>query len=157
MYRSVCWITLLVALGACRNDRSEVDRARMPDVATRAGSAQLEDSEPGVEFEAPRLIPAVRAQIRQIAVENRIDEGNLAAFQNGVGILVNAMEADLNRVGVSDTGYFWFLSDSIMREIGSGTGDVPDLPPEKARRATAHVERLIRLYEQRMRSAADSM
>lgn len=134
MYRSVRWLTLLLVLVGCRDTRSESGRARMPDVATGAGSAELENSEPGVEFEAPRL--------------------NLTAFRNGVGTLEPALKADLNRVGGTDSGYFCVLSDSVMREIG-GAGDVATISPEQGRQAAAQVERLIGIYEERMRKAAN--
>lgn len=152
MYRSVRWLSVLLVLAGCRQTRSEIGRDERPD-AQRTGSAELQDNEGSLEFDAPRLVPAIRAQINEIEDPEGATEGNLTAFQNGVGTLVNAMEADLNRVGVTDSGYFWVLSDSIMREIGGGSGDVAELPPEKARQAAAQVERLIGIYEQRMRAA----
>ena len=153
MYPSARWLLLLLAL-ACRESRSGVPETGTPDVAARTGSAELEDDEAGVEFEAPRLIPAIRAQISQIREPEAVSEGNLTAFRNGVGTLVNAMEADLNRVGVTDSGYFGELSDSVMREFGGGAGTPPEAGPEEARQAADQVERLIGLYEARMRASA---
>ncbi|HEX2220212.1 MAG TPA: hypothetical protein VHG35_15520 [Gemmatimonadales bacterium] len=153
MYLSARWLLLLLAL-ACRESRSGVPETGPPDVAARTGSAELQDDEAGVEFEAPRLIPAIRAQIAQIREPEAITEGNLTAFRNGVGTLINAMESDLNRVGVTDSGYFGELSDSVMREFGGGPGSPPDASAEEARQATDQVERLIGLYEERMRAAA---
>jgi hypothetical protein len=115
----------------------------MTDVATGTGRAGHEDQEAGVEFDAPRLIPGVRAQISEIEGPAGADEGNLTAFRNGVGALVNAMKADLNRVGVTDSGYFYVLSDSVLRGIAGGAGDL------------AQVERLIGIYEERMRKAVN--
>jgi hypothetical protein len=80
-------------------------------------------------------------------------EENLTAFKNGVGTLVNAMEADLNRVGVTDTGEFRGRSDSLMREFGSGAGDVVKLPPEKVDQVLPQVEQLMAIYRERMRAA----
>jgi hypothetical protein len=153
MARSVQWLTLFLIAAACQ-DRSEQDPQRMPDVATRTGSADLEDREPGVEFEAPRLIPAVRAQMGVIREPDGATEGNLTAFRNGVGTLINAMEADLNRVGVTDTGRWFVLSDSVSREFGGGAGRVATIPPDEARKAADRVEQLITMYEERMRAAA---
>lgn len=153
MSRAVTWLSLILVL-ACRESRSGVPETGTPDVAQRTGSAELEDDEAGVEYEAPRLIPAIRAQISQIRDSGGTSEGNLTAFRNGVGTLLNAMQADLNRVGVTDTGAFRELGDSVMREFGGGPGSPADLKPEEARPATAQVERLIGLYEERMRSAA---
>jgi hypothetical protein len=144
MYRSVHSLILLLALAACRETGSEADRAGVPDAATRTGGAEFEDGEPGVEFEAPRLIPAIRAQITEIEDPEGATEGNLAAFKNGVGTLVSAMKTDLNRVGVTDTADFYALSDSVLRKIGGTASDLPD-----------QVERLIGIYEERMRKAAN--
>ncbi len=142
MYRSVCWLLLLLIMAACRETRSESGGA--PDVAARTGGAGLVGNEPGVEFEAPRLIPATRAQIIEIEDPEGATEGNLAAFRGGVGTLVNAMRADLNRVGVTDTGDFYALGDSVLRKLGDSAGDV-----------VGQVERLIEKYEEGMRKGAD--
>jgi hypothetical protein len=148
MYRSVCWLLLLLILAACREPRSESGPGGAPDVAARTGGAELQGSEPGVEFEAPRLIPAVRAQIIEIEDQEGATEGNLAAFKRGVGTLVNAMRADLNRVEATDTGDFYALGDSVLRKIGDGAGD-------GASDVIGQVERLIEMYEEGMRNAAD--
>jgi len=153
MCRSVRWLTLLMILAACRETRPDSGGAGAPDVATRAGGAELEDSQPGIEFEARRLIPGVRAQISEIESPEGATEGNITAFRNGVSRLANAMEADLNRVGAGDIGSFSGLSDSVLREIGGGASDPPDLSPEKARQAASQVERLIGIYEEQMRKA----
>ena len=153
MDRSIRCLLFALLLIACRDAGHESGRTRTPDVTTRTGSAQLEDNEAGVEYEAPRLIPAIRAQITQIREAREASEGNLTAYRNGVGTLVNAMTADLNRMGVTNSGYFHQLSDSIMRALGGGAGSVPDISPEEARQSTAQVERLIGMYEERMRNA----
>jgi hypothetical protein len=80
-------------------------------------------------------------------------EENLTAFKNGVGTLVNAMEADLNRMGVTDTGEFWSRSDSLMREFGSGAGTVAALPARKVDQLIPQVEQLVAMYQERMRAA----
>jgi hypothetical protein len=144
MYRSVCWLLLLLVLAACRETRSESAPGGAPTVTARTGGAELEGNEPGVEFEAPRLIPAIRAQIIEIEDPEGATEANLAAFKTGVGTLVNAMRADLDRVGATDTGDFYALGDSVLRKIGDGAGDV-----------VGQVERLIEMYEEGMRKAAN--
>jgi hypothetical protein len=144
VYRSVRWIILLLILAACRETRSESGRDGAPDVTARTGGAEPEGSEPGVEFEAPRLIPAIRAQIIEIEDPEGATEGNPAAFRRGVGTLVNAMRADLTRVGATDTGGFYALGDSVLRKLGGDAGAV-----------VSQVERLIEIYEEGMRKAAD--
>jgi hypothetical protein len=153
MSRAVTWLSLILVL-ACRESRSGVPETGTPDVAQRTGSAELEDAEPGVEYEAPRLIPAIRAQITQLRDSGGTSEANLTAFRNGVGTMVNAMQADLNRMGVTDSGAFRALGDSVMREFGGGPGSPAALEPEKARPAIAQVERLIGMYEERRRAGA---
>jgi hypothetical protein len=145
MYRSVCWLLLLLIFAACRETRSESGVGAAPDVAARTDGAELEGNEPGVEFEAPRLIPAIRAQIIEIEDPDGATEANLAAFKSGVGTLVNAMGADLNRVGATDTGSFYALGDSVRRNIGDSAGTA----------VVDQVERLIEMYEEAMRKAAD--
>ena len=143
-YRSIRWLILLLVLAACRETRSESGGDRAPDVAARTGGVELGGNEPGVEFEAPRLVPAIRAQIIELEDPGGATEGSLAAFGNEVDTLVSAMQADLNRVGTADTGDFSALSDSVRRKIAGNAGDVID-----------QVERLIEIYEARMRKAAD--
>ena len=152
MHRAAAWLALVLVL-ACRESRSGVPETGTPDVAQRTGSPELEDNEAGIEYEAPRLIPGIRQQIAQLQ-EQGATEANLTPFRNGVGTLLNAMQADLNRVGVTDSGDFRELGDSVMREFGGGAGSPPDMDPEGARSAVAQVERLIGMYEQRMRTAA---
>jgi len=152
MSRSFRWLFLILALVACRRPVSDRDHTRRADVANRTGSAELSDSEPGVEYEAPRLIPGVRAQMATIANPSGRTVENLTAFKNGFGTLVNAMETDLNRIGVTDTGEFWSRSDSLMREIGSGAGEVVELPPEKVDQVLPKVEQLLAMYQERMRA-----
>jgi hypothetical protein len=144
VYRAIRWLILLLILAACRETRSESGRDRIPDVAAGTRGAERGDSEPGVEFEAPRLIPAIRAQIIELEDPEGATEGSLAAFRNGVDTLVSAMRADLNRVGATDAGDFYALSDSVRRGIPGGAGDT-----------ISQVERLIEIYEARMRKAAD--
>ena len=153
MPRAALWLILILTV-ACRESRSGVPETGQPDVATRAGSPELDDHEAGVEFEAPRLVPAIRAQITRLREPDGSSEENLTAFRNGVGTLVSAMQADLQRVGVTDSGYFRELSDSLMRSFGGGAGSPAGLEAEEVREATAQVERLIGLYEERMRAAA---
>ena len=99
MSRATFWLALALSL-ACRERRPGVPET---------------DSEPGVEFEAPRLIPAIHAQITRLQEPQGSTEENLTAFRNSVGALVSAMQADLQRVGVTDSGYFRPLSDSVTR------------------------------------------
>jgi hypothetical protein len=138
MTRATFWLALALSL-ACRE--------------RRPGVPELENSQPGVEFEAPRLIPAIHAQITRLQEPQGSTEENLAAFRSDVGALVSGMQADLQRVGVTDSGYFRHLSDSVTRAFGGGSGPSARLKPEEVRPLSHQVERLIGLYEDRMRAA----
>jgi hypothetical protein len=154
MRSSLRWLALILILAGCREPRSEAAGADAPEVAAMPSRGESGQAEPGVEFEAPRLIPGIRAQMAEIEDPRGATEGNLTAFKNGVGTLIDAMKADLNRVGIGDTGAFRALSDSIGREIGGSAGSTADLPPETASRAAARVDHLIGMYEERMRRVA---
>ena len=124
MHRPIRWLILLLILAACRQTRSGSERGEAPDVAAGSGGAEREGSGPGLEFEAPRLIPAIRAQIIELENAEGVTEGSLAAFRNGVDTLVSAMQADLNRVGATDTAAFHALGDSVRRLVAGGPGVV---------------------------------
>jgi hypothetical protein len=142
MRSSLLCLTLVLILAGCGEPRSGRAEADVSEVAARSGDGKSPQAEPGVEFEAPRLIPGIRAQMIEIERSQAPSEGSLTEFKNGVGALIDAMKADLNRVGMTDTGAFRALGDSINREIGSGAG------------TAARVDRLIGMYEERMRRAA---
>lgn len=142
MRSSLLCLSLVLILAGCGEPRSETAGADAPEVAARPSNDESPQAEAGVEFEAPRLIPGIRAQMIEIERSQAPSEGNLTEFKNGVGNLIDAMQADLNRVGMTDTGAFRALGDSINREIASGAG------------TAARVDRLIGMYEERMRRAA---
>jgi hypothetical protein len=150
MHRLRVWPLLVLNLVACET-RPDDDRATESAAATPTDSVPLGDSVAPVEFEAPRLIPGVRAQMEQVRATSASKE-DVAAFRAGLGRLVDAMEIDLNRAGVTDTGYFGQLSDSVLRSFGGGASDQPDLPPEEAGSAADQVDRLIAMYTERMRT-----
>lgn len=137
---------LLLLLAACRDPRPDAGG----EVATRADSAGHATNEQGLEFEAPRLIPSVRAQMAELRQPEGATESNLSAFSKGARTLVEAMGADLRRVGTTDTGYFSALGDSVIRRLEGAGSASPDLGWQ----AAPQVERLIEHYEDRMREAA---
>ncbi len=122
---------VIILLGACRRKTPE----------TASG-----DTATGVEAEAPRLIPAMRAELDQVESGR---SGNLESYRGTVSHLIDAMEADLNRSGRVDSGGFRLLADSVLREVGGGAGD-PKLDPDAARRSVPAVRRLLDLYQTRM-------
>jgi hypothetical protein len=145
------FVAVLAVLPACRREPPETasaDSATAP--AAIAPSSATGDTAAGVEAEAPRLIPAMRAQLEQLQTGS--GGGNLESYRGMVGQLIDAMEADLTRSGRVDSGGFKSLADSVLRELGGGAGDpMPD--PEAARRSAPAVRRLIDLYQARMGQA----
>ncbi len=144
MYRSIRRLILLLILAACRETRSAPERDGAPAVPAETDGAELEGNQLGLEFEAPRRIPAIRAQIMELEHSEGATEASLAVFRHGVDTLVSAMQADLNRVGAADTGDFHALADSVRRQIAGGAGEV-----------ITGVERLLEIYGAKMREAGD--
>jgi hypothetical protein len=140
---------LLAVLPACRREAPEtatVDTASTPAIApSQAGG----DTAAGVEAEAPRLIPAMRAELQQLQSG---DEGNLESYRGMVGQLIDAMQSDLTRAGRTDSGGFKLLADSVLRDLGGGAGN-PKPDADNARRSVPGVKRLIDLYQSRMGQA----
>jgi hypothetical protein len=141
---------VLTVLLACRREAPETataDSASAPAVAPNSASG---DTAAGVEAEAPRLIPAMRAELQQLQAGS--GEGNLESYRGTVSHLIDAMQADLTRSGRTDSGGFKLLADSVLRALGGGAGH-PRPDPEAARRSAPAVRRLIDLYQSRMGQA----
>jgi hypothetical protein len=149
MRRLVVLAFVLTLLPACRRETPETataDSASGPAIAPNSASG---DTASGVEAEAPRLIPAMRAELQQLQTGG---EGNLESYRGTVSQLVDAMQADLTRSGRTDSGGFKMLADSVLRELGGGAGN-PKPDAEAARRSVPAVRRLIDLYQTRMGQA----
>ncbi len=135
------WVFLGILLLACRD--KELD----------TGNTRLEGTHTGVEYEAPRLIPGMRAQLERLAESDaQPDDHDFTAYRGTAATLVAAMQSDLTRVGLADTGAFNSLSDSIARDLGGGAGRAAE-GPDRARLGQ-HLRRmrsLIGVYEQWMR------
>lgn len=147
----------LVLLAACRQQSSDSGRTlegTPADSAITGSGGRLGAAQSGVEFEAPRLIPGMLAQLQVVEDSSgRLGEGSLAGYRSAAGTLVNAMLTDINRVGVGDDGSFRALGDSVVETVGGGAGGVPDTDPGKVRRSAALMRRLIDTYQDRMRAA----
>jgi hypothetical protein len=131
-------VLTIVLLAGCRRET--------PETASAARNPASGDTAAGVEAEAPRLIPAMRAQLAQVESGSG---GNLESYRGTVGHLIDAMEADLRRSGRVDSGGFKLLADSLLRELGGGAGN--PMPDEDAvRRSVPAVRRLLDLYQARM-------
>jgi hypothetical protein len=127
------------------------------DSENRAREDGLEGTNSGSELEAPRLIPAVKNQLDLMSSRSPANRENMTAYKNLAGDLVTSMQADLHRVGHADSGEFRALSDSIMDDIGGGTGTAAGPEPSKVPQHVARMRTLIEKYQETMRSSADKL
>jgi hypothetical protein len=127
------------------------------DSEARAREDGLEGTTSGAELEAPRLIPAVKNQLELMASGSEISRENMTAYKNLAGDLVTSMQADLYRVGFADSGHFKALSDSVVEDIGGGTGTAAGPEPSKVSAHVSRMRRLLDLYQETMRSAANRL
>ncbi len=145
----------LLFLG-CRTEPVDTGRARSADTIDPSHSGQAGQpvgaAHGKVEFEAPPLIPAMRAQLDQvIRPEARQDPSGITSYRGAASRLIGAMEADLARVGLADSGAFKLLSDSVLNDLGGGTGLANPPDPQRLSVDTDRLRRLIALYESWMR------
>jgi hypothetical protein len=154
MMRQIPILLLLLALAACRPEGGETARAQPYSAADSLGMAgDTTEARNGVEYEAPRLIPAMRAHLQVMAGGGAgATEGNVTGYKNMAGDLVTAMLADLHRVGSSEVDQVRMLGDSVVNLVGGGTG-VPDTNPEDLARSTELMGVLIDRYQEAMRAA----
>lgn len=127
------------------------------DSENRAREDGLEGTNSGAELEAPRLIPAVKNQLDLMASGSEVSRENMTAYKNLAGDLVTSMQADLYRVGHADSGHFKALSDSVVEDIGGGTGTAAGPEPSQVTAHVSRMRRLIDLYQETMRSAANKL
>jgi hypothetical protein len=121
------------------------------DSENRAREDGLEGTNSGAELEAPRLIPAVKNQLDLMSSRSPATRENMTAYKNLAGDLVTSM------VGHADSGEFRALSDSVMDDIGGGTGTAAGPEPSKVPQHVARMRTLIDKYQQTMRSSADKL
>jgi hypothetical protein len=152
---------LLIAVVCAGCSREKAGNASASAYTSDADSAAREDglsgTNSGSELEAPRLIPAVQNQLTLMASGAELPSpDNLTAYKNMAGDLINSMIADLQRAGYADSGNFRSLSDSILTELGGGAGTAARLDRSKLPQHVDRMQRLIRLYQQTMRKAAEN-
>jgi hypothetical protein len=144
-----------LTLPACRERMPETGRTASAYTTggDSAAGADLHGTAAGVEYEAPRLIPGMRAQLELYSSPNkRVTDSDVASYRNTAGMLIDAMQADLTRVGLADTGAFKALSDSVLNELGGGTGVPHGMTGQRLSQNVARMQRLIGVYEQWMRN-----
>lgn len=162
--RRIQLLALAVTLSACGRERPETGArgaaSASPytaDSENRAREDGLEGTNSGSELEAPRLIPALRNQLELMSSGSQTSTENLTAYKNLASDLVTSMQADLYRVGFADSGQFRALSDSVLEDIGGGTGTAAGPEPSEVKEHVARMRRLLELYQQTMRGAANRL
>ena len=126
------------------------------DADSSAREDGLAGTNSGSELEAPRLIPATQNQLTLMANGTQPpNPDNLTAYKNMAGDLINSMIADLYRAGYADSGNFRALGDSVLDDLGGGAGTSTRLDRSRLPGHIDRMQRLIRLYQQTMRKAAD--
>lgn len=148
-------LTLSVACG-----REKAGNASASAYTSGSDSSAREDgmagTNSGAELEAPRLIPATQNQLNLMANGTQPpNPDNLTAYKNLAGDLINSMIADLYRAGYADSGNFRTLADSVLDDLGGGAGTSSSLNRSRLPQHVDRMQRLIRLYQQTMRKAAD--
>ena len=157
MRRALFLVTAALA-AACSRDKAgnASASAYTADSDSSAREDGLAGTNSGSELEAPRLIPAVQNQLSLMANGTQPpNPDNMTAYKNMAGDLINSMIADLYRAGYADSGNFNALRDSVLDELGGGAGTSSSLDRSKLPQHVDRMQRLIRLYQQTMRKAAD--
>ena len=152
-------LLLAIALSAACS-REKAGNASASAYTSDADSSAREDglagTNSGGELEAPRLIPAMQNQLNLMANGTQPpNPDNLTAYKNMAGDLINSMIADLYRAGYADSGNFRALGDSVLDDLGGGAGTSAKLDRSKLPQHVDRMQRLIRQYQQTMRTAAD--
>lgn len=165
--RGIIGAVLLAGIGACTGETAE-DRADGPaDTLAQTGSYYTRGGDSAMQIEgtatsdmltAPAIITPVRLSLGQLTsgAPAESDAGR-AAHKTLLADLVTAMQADMNRLGISDSEDLQALGDSVVEQVGGGTGAGEGPDPDDVQAHVASVQRLIALYESKVRSAGVSV
>jgi hypothetical protein len=162
--RRVQFLALALILSACGRESPETGARgtassshHAADSESRARESGLEGTNNGSELEAPRLIPAVKNQLELMSRGSQVNIESLTAYKNLASDVVTSMQADLYRVGFADSGQFRALSDSVLDDIVGGTGTAAGPEPSEVKEHVARMRRLLDLYQQTMKGAANKL
>jgi hypothetical protein len=151
---------ILMAILSLACNRERAGNASASAYTADADSSAREDgvagTNSGAELEAPRLIPAIQNQLTLMSNGTQPpNPDNLTAYKNMSGDLINSMVADLYRAGYADSGNFKELADSVLNDLGGGAGTSSELDRSQLPQHVDRMQRLIRRYQQTMRTAAE--
>src|SRR5690606_21467654 len=137
--------------------------AEQNDSLSQTGSFYTRDGDSAMQIEgtatsdmltAPAIITPVRLSLGQLGTGGGADQDpNRAAHQTPLAALVAPIQADLHRPGVSDNEDLRALGDSVVEQVGGGTGAGEGPDSGAVREHVQRVERLIALYESKVQSA----
>jgi hypothetical protein len=162
MRPAVLFLGAVLCIACNRENRETRGNASASAYTADADSSAREDglagTNSGAELEAPRLIPAVQNQLNLMSNGSQPpNPDNLTSYKNMAGDLINSMIADLYRAGYADSGNFRSLADSVLEDLGGGAGTTAKLgqPSAQLPQHIDRMQRLIRVYQQTMRKAAE--
>lgn len=155
MRRAFIFSVTILCFGCSRENAGNASAsAYTSDSDSSVKAAAVEGTNSGSGLEAPRLIPAVQNQLNLMASgKQSTDPGNLTAYKNLAGDLVNSMATDLYRVGLADSGNFKTLRDSVMEDLGGGAGGTASLDRSRLGGHVARMRRLIAMYQESVKSS----
>jgi hypothetical protein len=149
-------LAALVAAVACRRsgppegERTASAYTTGDDPAVR--DQRAEGTATGTQMETPARVAGVLTILDQL--KRQPDKKTMTALRGGVGNLESAMQNDLTRAGLADTGEFKSLTDSLAQDLGGGAGGLTDDPkPDKVSRLDARIRRLIDVHQRMMGTA----
>lgn len=160
-------VPLLIAavlVGGCRGDAADTRGGGDGD-SLRTGSAYSRgDDSVGVAgtvsgdvLTAPPLLGPVRLELNRMSTAPEAwADTNRTAHKFLMADLVAAMQSDMKRLGISDTEELQSLADSVMNQLGGGTGHAEGPDPDAVPGYVAEVERLIALYQAKVQAAGGS-
>ncbi len=104
------------------------------------------------------MIPAVRNQLDLMSRGSSTSTENRTAYKNLASDLITSVQADLYRVGFADSGQFRALSDSVLDDLGGGSGTPATGPePSQVKEHVARMRRMLDLYQHTMKGAANKL
>ena len=119
-----------------------------------ADSLQMEGTASDDALTAPAIIAPMRLELdRMRANPGAWLEANSTGHKFLLSDLIAAMQADMTRLGISDTEDLRTLGDSAIEALGGGTGIADALDVESVPAHADRVEWIITLYESKLRSS----
>ena len=148
-------VPLLLAGAAALGAVSGCDRKRPADTGTASiyaadsvGRGAPAGTLASPELETPRIISAMQAQLRLLHSSPQLTAENRTAHKNLLAAMVEAMRADRTRRGIAGGGGFQALGDSVMEDVGGGSGVASGPDSAKLSVHLDRVNRLILMYAQ---------